>query len=117
MLATDDSKLSSAARENCVDPANVVHFSALSALEITIKHRLGRLRLPVPPHVYLASRRKWLGIEPLAFDEDCAAHDARLPPYHSDPFDRGLVAQAIVHGLTLVTPDPQIQAYPALTLS
>ena len=54
-LATDDSKLSSAARENCVDPANVVHFSALSALEITIKHRLGRLRLPVPPHVYLAS--------------------------------------------------------------
>ncbi len=74
-----------------------------------MKHRLGRLRLPVPTHVYVVSRRKWLGIEPLAFDEACAAHDARLPPYHSDPFDRGLVAQAIVHGLTVVTPDPRFR--------
>lgn len=115
-LATDDPNLSNAARETCTDPANTVYLSALSAWEIAIKHRLGRLRLPVPPHVYVVSRRKWLGLEALAFDEDCAAHDARLPPYHSDPFDRGLVAQAIVHGLTLVTPDPQIQDYPALTL-
>lgn len=50
-LATHDSPLSNAARENCADPANTVYLSALSAWEIAIKHRLGRLRLPVPPHV------------------------------------------------------------------
>jgi PIN domain nuclease of toxin-antitoxin system len=36
----------------------------------------------------------------------------RLPPVHTDPFDRLLVCQAIQHGLTLLTPDPQIHRYP-----
>jgi len=64
----------------------------------------------------VASRRKWLQLESLSFDETAAAHDALLPAHHRDPFDRGLVSQAILNGLSIVTPDPEIGRYPAPTL-
>lgn len=112
-LAADDSELSGAARSACRDPANEVYLSALSAWEIAIKHRLGRLPLPLSPRQYVSSRREWLGLEPLPFDECAAALDARLPPLHADPFDRGLVSQAILNGMTIVTPDEAIACYPA----
>jgi PIN domain nuclease of toxin-antitoxin system len=40
----------------------------------------------------------------------------KLPALHADPFDRMLVSQAIVHGLTIVTPDPLVTQYPARTM-
>ena len=55
-------------------------------------------------------------LEPLAFDEQSAAHDALLPAHHRDPFDRGLVSQAILNGMTIVTPDALIARYPAPVL-
>ena len=115
-LATDDPKLSARARADCQTIENVVYLSALSAWEIAIKHRLGRLPLPLPPSTYASSRRDWLAIRPLPFGESSAAHDARLPPLHRDAFDRGLVCQAMLHALTVVTPDPAIRAHPVPTL-
>ena len=115
-LAAADPHLTAAARSACRDPNNVVYFSALSAWEIAIKHGIGRLPLPEPPIDYVSSRRHWLGLESLAFDERAAAHDALLPSFHSDPFDRGLVSQAILNGLTIVTPDEAIARYPAPVL-
>ena len=112
-LAADDPRLTPAARTSCRSAGNEVYLSALSAWEIAIKHRLGRLPLPEPPARYVVSRRSWLRLEPLAFDEACAAHDALLPPHHRDPFDRGLVSQAILNGMTIVTPDAAIALYPA----
>lgn len=115
-LAADDPQLSAAARNACVDPANDVFVSAISAWEIAIKYRLGRLALPEPPQAYVPSRRLWMRLEALDFDELAAAHTHLLPEHHRDPFDRALVAQAIVHGLTIATPDPLVAAYPATTL-
>ena len=115
-LAADDPALSSHARAACGAPETAVYFSSLSAWEIAIKYRLGRLSLPEPPGHYVIHRREWLQLQPLAFDEACAAHDALLPPHHADPFDRGLVSQAILHGMTLVTPDADIARYPAPVL-
>ncbi len=115
-LAADNPQLSTDARTGCRNPGNEVYLSALSAWEIGIKHRLGRLPLPEPAPQYVASRRVWLQLLPLAFDEDSAAHDPLLPPLHRDPFDRGLVSQAILNGMTIVTPDPAIARYPAPTL-
>lgn len=112
-LAADDPQLSAKARSACRDPANAVYLSALSAWEIAIKHRLGRLPLPEPPPRYVASRRIWLQIEPLDFDEAAATHETLLPSHHRDPFDRGLVSQAILGGMSIVTPDPAIARYPA----
>lgn len=115
-LAADDPQLSAHAKDACRDPANALYLSALSAWEITIKHRLGRLPLPEPPSRYVASRRSWLCIDPLDFDEAAATHEAVLPTHHRDPFDRGLVSQAILLGMSIVTPDPTIARYPARIL-
>ena len=115
-LAGDDPRLTARVRAAFVNPANAVYLSSLSVWEIAIKHRLGRLPLPESPGRYVVNQREQLQIESLAFDEACAAHDTQLPPYHSDPFDRGLVSQAILHGMTIVTPDPEIARYPAPTL-
>ena len=112
-LAADAPELSSNARDSCRDPGNEVFLSAVSVWEIAIKYRLGRLALPEPPARYVVSRRTWLQIEPLAFDEVSAAHDALLPGHHRDPFDRALVSQAILGGLWIVTPDTEIGRYPA----
>jgi PIN domain nuclease of toxin-antitoxin system len=89
--------------------------SAGSAWEIAIKHALGRLPLPGDPAPFLPEMREARGIEPLPVDEASALHIARLPALHRDPFDRLLVSQAIVHGLTILTPDPLVTQYPALT--
>jgi PIN domain nuclease of toxin-antitoxin system len=115
-LAADDPQLSPMVKDACIDPANDVFLSAASAWEIAIKAGLGRLPLPEPPQVYVPSRRKAMRLEPLDLDEVAAAHTYLLPPHHRDPFDRALVAQAIVHGMTIATPDPLVSAYPAPTL-
>ncbi len=115
-LVSDDPRVPLRTRTDCRDPANAVYLSALSTWEIAIKYRLGRLPLPESPEPFVASRRRRLRIEPLPFDERDAAHDGVLPPHHRDPFDRGLVSQAILRGLTIVTPDPVIARYPAPVL-
>lgn len=115
-LAFDDPNLSVAARSACRDRSNRVYASALSAWEIAIKHRLGRLTLPEPPVTWFSSRRQAMDLSPLAFDEDSAGRVGLLPGHHRDPFDRGLVAQAIGHRLTIVTPDSIVARYPAPVL-
>lgn len=60
--------------------------------------------------------RESSGIDSLPLDEKSAVPTSRLPNLHGDPFDRILVAQAIVHGMVILTPDPAITQYPARTL-
>jgi PIN domain nuclease of toxin-antitoxin system len=110
------SELSSRAREAVVDPANEAFVSAASAWVIAVKHRLGRLPLPAPPEEFVPTQRAAHGLDPLAVDEEAALNVAKLPDLHRDPFDRILVAQAIVGGLVLVTPDDHIREYPVRTL-
>ncbi len=115
-LALDSSDLSAPARELFADPSNDVFLSAASVWEIAVKHRLGKLPLPEPPGRLVPRTRERLGVAPLPVDEESALHEHRLPALHRDPFDRMLVCQAIVHGLVLLTPDPQVQQYPARTV-
>ncbi len=110
-LAEDDARLSAVAREAIVDPANDVFLSAASAWEIAIKHGLGRLRLHMPPDEYVPEQRLLHRIETLGIDEDATLQVGKLPDLHRDPFDRLLIAQAIVRGLTIVTPDRLIRGY------
>jgi len=90
-------------------------LSAASAWEIAIKSAKGTLRLPQPADRLVAVARERYGIASLPIDEESALHVVKLPALHSDPFDRMLVSQAIVHGLTIVTPDPLVIQYPART--
>jgi PIN domain nuclease of toxin-antitoxin system len=98
------------------EPENEVFLSAASSWEIAIKYGLGKLSLSEPPERFVPAEREAHGIAPLAIDEESTLHLARLPALHRDPFDRLLVSQAIVHGLTIVTPDPLVTQYPARTI-
>jgi PIN domain nuclease of toxin-antitoxin system len=93
-----------------------VVLSAVCAWEMAIKYRQGALRLRQPPEHLVPAARERYGFQSLPIDEESALHVAKLPHLHTDPFDRMLVSQAIVHGLTIVTPDPRITQYPARTM-
>jgi PIN domain nuclease of toxin-antitoxin system len=111
-LIGDALELSTPARKLFRDPSNEIFLSAVSAWEIIVKHKLGKLPLPQPPQEFIPPWRTRHGIEPLPLDEAAVLHLARLPDYHRDPFDRILICQAIAHGLAILTPDPLIGQYP-----
>jgi PIN domain nuclease of toxin-antitoxin system len=92
-----------------------IFLSPVSAWEIVVKHSLGRLTLPEPPHLFVPRQRELHEVAPLPLDEDAVLTLGRLPEYHKDPFDRMLVCQALAHGLTILTPDAQIGQYPVQT--
>ena len=115
-MADDAPELSRQARTIVTDPDNEVYLSAASAWEITIKHALGRLPLPDLPRQFVPTQRTLLALAALPIEEEAVLALDRLPPLHQDPFDRLLVCQALVHGLVVVSPDPQIQQYPIRTL-
>ena len=108
--------VSEPARVALAQPANSVYLSSVSAWEIAVKHSLGRLPLPEPPERYVPEQRRARGIDPLPLGEEVALHLSRLPLLHRDPFDRMLICQALIGGLTLVTPDPEISRYPVRVL-
>ena len=108
--------ISETARAALTEATNAVYLSSVSAWEIATKHALGKLPLPEAPEKYVPAQRRARGIEPLPLDEEAALHLARLPALHRDPFDRMLICQALIGGLTLVTPDPDIGRYPVRTL-
>ena len=114
-IVADAHALSRRARELFRAADTDVYLSAASAWEIAVKHGLGRLPLPSPPDRFVREMREAHAIAPLPIDEESALHVTRLPGLHRDPFDRMLVSQAIVHGLTILTPDPLIAQYPGRT--
>ena len=99
-------------RDAIREPANEVYLSVASVWEAVIKHGLGKLPLSEAPAEYLPRQRQAHRIAALPIEEAALAHLANLPSLHRDPFDRLLVAQALQHGLTLVTVDDAVRAYP-----
>lgn len=115
-VTLNDPKLSARARVLCADPENELYLSAVSAWEIAVKYSLGRLPLPEPPDEFLRATRKLFRMVALPVHEDAALHVSRLPEHHGDPFDRLLICQSIVHGLTILSPDPHLALYPVSLL-
>lgn len=98
------------------DAANGVFASAASTWEIAIKSALGRLSLPGEPGQYLPDRFRRAHIQELPIT---AAHTYAvfaLPTHHADPFDRLLIAQAQLEGMTIVTADRTFKKYDVRTL-
>jgi PIN domain nuclease of toxin-antitoxin system len=93
------------------DPRTSLLLSAASSWEIAIKWALGRLPLPEPPETYVPSRMRGTGVDGLAIEHAHALRVADLPPHHTDPFDRLLVAQAQVEDFPIVTVDPAFDRY------
>jgi PIN domain nuclease of toxin-antitoxin system len=109
--AGDPKRLSKAARVLIGDAENELLFSAASLWEITIKRSLERQDFQVDPRLL---RRALLdnGYSELPITSEHAVNVDSLPPTHKDPFDRILVAQATVEGITLLTNDRGLRGYP-----
>lgn len=109
--AAEPKRLKAATRRMLDDPAHTLLFSAASLWEIAIKASLGRDDFTADPRVL---RRALLdnGYVELAISGAHAAAVLDLPPLHRDPFDRLLVAQAQVEGITLLTADAIVAKYP-----
>lgn len=105
-------RLSAQARRLIIDPDNEVWFSTASIWEVAIKYGRGRDDFRADPRVL---RRGLLDnrYQELPVTGEHAVAVAMLPPLHRDPFDRMLVAQSIVEGITLLTGDPLVAQYPA----
>jgi PIN domain nuclease of toxin-antitoxin system len=110
-IVSESPRLSKTAAAVFLDAHNERYLRAASAWEIGIKHAAGRLPLPERPDIFIPKIREASGIASLDMDEESALLAGRLPGLHSDPFDRMLVAQAIVHGMTILTPDQEIEQY------
>lgn len=109
--AGGEERLSAAARDLIADMENDLLFSAVSLWEIVIKSGLGRDDFSVDAALL---RRSLLdnGYEEVPVAGRHAVAVGLLPPLHKDPFDRMLIAQATVEGVTLMTADDLVRRYP-----
>ena len=109
--ASEPRRLSKQARTLLNNPENELLFSAASLWEVAIKHGLGRDDFKVDTRLL---RRGLLdnGYSEVPILSDHVVAVDSLPPIHKDPFDRILVAQATVDGVTLLTIDSLVSQYP-----
>ncbi len=107
---TDDPKLSAIAREMILAPRTTVWVSAVNVWEIAIKHRLGREIMPLSGKSALQYFRE-AGYRFLAVESEHAAAVGELVAHHQDPFDRLLIAQALIEPMRLITHDVTVARY------
>ena len=104
-------KLSKRTRAMLLAPSTERILSAASIWEIGIKYHLGKLALPVAPSDYVPARLALTMTVPLAISGTHALLASSLPSHHRDPFDRMIVAQALVEGVPVLSSDGQLDAY------
>ncbi len=109
--AGSSQRLPEATRALLLDQYNDLVFSVASLWEIVIKSGLGRDDFRVDAAL-LRRELRINGYEELPIASDHVLAVANLPPLHKDPFDRLLIAQATVEGMTLITTDPLVAGYP-----
>jgi len=111
--ALDDPRLSATARGLIEDPSSEVLVSPASLWEIAIKVSNGKLALHQPYKDFLGQFLRPGGFRALPIESDHLIHLASLPfpPGHKDPFDRLLIAQAIVEGVAIVGADWAFDGY------
>ena len=110
-MAREPARLPDAALQMIADLNNTLHFSAASIWEIAIKHGRNRADFQFDPRKLRMNLLDQDFIE-IAITGEHAMIVAQLPPIHKDPFNRLLLAQAMVKGSTLLTTDGQLARYP-----
>ena len=93
-----------------------IYLSHVSSWEVVIKYARGKLMLPRPPEELLPEAVANFEGRALPITHSHSLAIAQLPPLHSDPFDRMLVAQARSEKMVLMTADPILEKYPVETL-
>lgn len=110
----DDPSLTPLAKSLIAEPSNEILLSVASAWEIAIKVRLGKLTLPAPLLAFLRAQLLTNSIQLLPISLEHATSVADLPLHHRDPFDRLIIAQAMVENLPVVSADAAFDNYPVV---
>ncbi len=113
-LEQEPARISGLAKQVIAARGTPCFASSISALELGLKVAHNQLTLPLQPGAWLHEVCARRGIAELPVLFRIAGNSALLPPIHKDPFDRILIATAMEHSLTLVTPDQFIPRYPNL---
>lgn len=108
----DDHRSSKRAREILRSNEHELIFSLVSLWEIAIKIKIGKLNAVGSSVAYIRDEMSSYGMELLPIRYEHILQLEALPPYHADPFDRLLAAQAAAEGLPILTGDQKFQGYP-----
>lgn len=103
----DNLSLTKAAKQAIADPNRIVFVSSASIWEIAIKTKIGKLQIPSGLEKILLKNH----FTELPINFAHAAKTGDIPMHHHDPFDRTLIAQALVENLTIVTHYRHFAAY------
>ena len=106
-----DSQLSHHASTIIADGSNEIFLSAVSAWEIAVKVAKRRLTIPDEPVRFVPTRMQLHGFQPLPLQIYHATRVYELPMYHSDPFDRLLIAQSQLENMPLISMDTTSRDY------
>ncbi|RIK43819.1 MAG: PIN domain nuclease [Chloroflexi bacterium] len=96
----------------CEDPTNALVLSVASVWEMQIKSQLGKLDLDRPLAAIIEEHQQENLLELLPIELPHVLALEQLPLYHKDPFDRVIVAQAIMEQLTILSVDSLFAHYP-----
>jgi PIN domain nuclease of toxin-antitoxin system len=107
----DDPQLSGAAKALILDPANEILISPASYWEIAIKVSIRKLTLHRPYEDFIDVCLNQYGFTILPVEPKHTAAVISLPFHHKDPFDRLLIAQALVEGIPIISGDPVLDSY------
>jgi PIN domain nuclease of toxin-antitoxin system len=107
----DPSKVSAAAMAAMQDPANDRLLSAATIWELAIKVGLGKIALSMPYRQWMETAINDLKLDVLPITVEYADRQSTLPPHHKDPFDRLMIAQALVDGIAVVSADVAFDPY------
>jgi PIN domain nuclease of toxin-antitoxin system len=94
-----------------IDASPAVYVSAISAFELGLKCRSGKLHLPVPPAEWFQSISAHHAIAVIPLDWEICIAATELPPIHRDPCDRFIIATSKLRRLPVVTADPVFASY------
>lgn len=108
---TEPERLNRRAEGILRDQSKELVLSAASVWEISVKYQVGKLPLPEPPAICIVRWMQERGIRALEISHRHALGVGELPPHHQDPFDRMLIAQAQMEGMTLLTADRVFERY------
>lgn len=110
-MALDPNSLRRDALEVIENEGVELLLSSASAWEIAIKASVGKIDLPDPAPRFVTERMDSMFVDPLVVVHAHALAVASLPMHHRDPFDRLLVAQAIIERVPVISEDPVFDRY------
>ena len=113
-LASDPGQLSKAAVHAIKQEPKALHVSVVSAWEIALLVKRGRLELPLPPGEFVSRAIRHHGLVELPLERRVAERAVALPDIHNDPFDRILAAECLERGGKLISRDATLPRYPRL---